>query len=94
MFAKLDKLAASIPNITSINIRQARKICREYNEYVTTVTEGYNKGSVGQGTTDRGNYIPGVLAGLDELVASIPSITSISARRARKACREYNKYCN
>ena len=61
---------------------------------VTTATEGYDKGPVGQGATGRGNHVPGVLAGLDELAASIPSITSISARRARKVCREYNEYCN
>ena len=61
---------------------------------VTTVTEGYDKGPVGQGTTGRGNHVPGVLAGLDELAASIPSITSIGARRARKTRREYSEHCD
>ena len=42
--------------------------------------EEYGNGSVGQGITGRGNHVPGVLAKLDELAASIPSITSIGAR--------------
>ena len=56
--------------------------------------EGYDKGLVGQGTTGRGNHVPGVLAKLDKLAASIPSIISIGTWRARKARREYNKYYN
>ena len=56
--------------------------------------EGYDKGPVGQGTTGRGNHIPGVLAEFDKLAASIPSTTSINTRRARKARREHNEYCN
>ena len=56
--------------------------------------EGYDKGPVGQGTTGRGNHVPGVLAELDKLAASTPSITSINARQARKARREHNKYYN
>ena len=56
--------------------------------------EGYDKGPIGQGTTDRGNHVLGVLAELDKLAASIPSITNINVRRVRKIRREYNEYCN
>ena len=88
-------------------MRSARYFCFNFSErvlllgaslflslHVITVTEGYDKGPVGQGTTGRRNHVPGVLAGLDELAASIPSIINISARRARKTCREHNKYYN
>ena len=56
--------------------------------------EGYDKGPVGQGTTGRGNYVPGILAELVELAASIPSITSVNARRARRARREHSEHCD
>ena len=62
--------------------------------FIITVMKGYDKGPVGQGITNRGNYIPGVLAGLVELAASIPNITSINARRACKTRREHNEYYN
>ena len=56
--------------------------------------EGYDKGLVGQGTTGRGNYVPGVLAKLVELAASIPNITSVGARRVRGVRYEHSKYCD
>ena len=40
---------------------------------VTTTTEGYDKEPVGRETTGRGNRVLEVLAGLDELAASISS---------------------
>ena len=33
VFAKLNELAANIPNITSVNTQRACKICREYNKH-------------------------------------------------------------